>query len=149
MLNITRCRSILTAFGIALGSTGALSANAAELVIDPLGTNGLSPIPFNARNSGTEPIDCQIAAAHFYSVDLGTAAPGGEVKAELWASVATGEVYVLNRTRVRIPVQSLWCGFAGRAWETRDPVELARKAGHTPGPITLMCQGETDRLRCR
>ena len=149
MLKNTRHRSVLVAFGIALGSTGALAAIAAEPVIDPPGTNGLNPIPFSALNSESEPIDCQIATAHFYSVDLGTAAPGGEVKADLWASAATGAVYVLNDMRVRIPVQSLWCGFAGRSWATRSLIELPRRAGQAPARIALVCRGDAERLRCR
>ena len=113
------------------------------------GTAGQIAVPFSATNAGPERMACSAAVAHWYSVDLGEAAAGETVAATLWFDPASGEITILNASEDRMPVQALWCGVAGRSWETRSAVPLARKAGSAPGPIRLVCSSEGEQLACR
>lgn len=113
------------------------------------GTVGQIAVPFTATNAGPKRIACSAAVAHWYSVDLGEAAAGETVAATLWFDPKTGEISILNASENRMPVQSLWCGIAGRSWETRSAVALARKAGPPPGPMRLVCSPEGEQLACR
>ncbi|MDQ0467788.1 hypothetical protein [Labrys wisconsinensis] len=122
---------------------------AEEALVVVRGTDGLTPVPFTAVNAGGRPIACTAATAHWYSVELGTAAPGASIRTTLWASKANGEVFVLNARQDRMPLIDLWCGLAGRSWATRSPVPLARAAGAVPGDIALTCRDGDDTLVCR
>jgi hypothetical protein len=132
-----------------LAALSAAHAPAEEAQPIVRGTEGATAIPFSATNEGPGRIACSAAIAHWYSLDLGEAGPGETVRATLWSDPATGEVSLLNELRDRMPVQALWCGLAGRSWETRSAVSLARRAGNAPEPIELTCAPRGDRLVCQ
>jgi hypothetical protein len=113
------------------------------------GTDGLTRVAFTAVNAGSQSIACAAATAHWYSVDFGSAPPGGRISATLWAAPANGEVFVLNDEQDRMPVLSLWCGLAGHSWATRSAVTLARAAGTAPKEISLSCRESGGMLVCR
>jgi hypothetical protein len=108
------------------------------------GSTGLIEIPFVARNSATREISCAVSLAHWYSAELGRAAPGAEIAASFWRDAADGTLYLLNEVGDRMAVQMAWCGFAGASWESRSVVTLAQGK-----PADLTCVSDTDRLVCR
>ncbi|WP_051249176.1 hypothetical protein [Inquilinus limosus] len=115
------------------------------------GPEELTERVFRAENRGDGQIACGAAIAHWYSVDLGQAGPGGAVSARLWFDPAGGAVYLLNDRQDRLPVEALWCGVAGRSWATRSPIDLPRHAGPVAAraAIAVGCAPEGDRLVCR
>ena len=133
---------------LASGST-LQAASPEEPIAVIRGTDGLERVPFHATNISPETISCGIATAHWYSVDLGTAEPNGDVRRDLWTSPKTGELFVLNDKSDRMPVLTLWCGFAGHAWVTRSAVTLERRAGVAIGAIDLRCRADDGKLSCR
>jgi len=110
------------------------------------GRDGLPRLVFVADNHAAEPIVCSVSLAHWYSAELGHAAPGGAVRAALWLDPATGAVSLLNETAHRMPVEVLWCGFDGRAWATRSRIELPREPAEAEFAVT--CKEGADRLVC-
>lgn len=108
----------------------------------------LAPQAFSARNLGTEPIICAATLAHWFSIQLGTAAPGQRIMAELWHDPESGAVLLLNEHGDRMPVEALWCGLEGRGWQTRSPIRLDRKPGAAPAGIELHCRAADGRLAC-
>ena len=128
---------------------GSAPAAAEEGIRILRGTAGLVEVPFAAHNEGPGEIACSAALAHWYSLDLGEAAPGGRVRASLWYDPKDGTVVLLNGSKDRMPVQALWCGVAGRSWATRAMVPMERAAGHVPPPIRIACAPAGGRLSCR
>ena len=110
------------------------------------GTAGVVAVPFAATNEGPERIACSASIAHWYSLDLGEAGQGESGQGDLVVRSETGEISILNEVEDRMPVTALWCGLAGRSWETRSPVPLTRRAGDAPAPIKLACAEKDDRL---
>jgi hypothetical protein len=113
------------------------------------GTAGLLEVPFTASNQGPDEIACSAALAHWYSLDLGQATPGGTIEAPLWYDPSDGTIVLLNGSKDRMPVQALWCGFAGRSWATRSVIGLERDASRAPSPVRVTCRPEGERLACR
>ncbi len=135
---------------LAVAVLAAPAAAAAEDTAPVLrGTVGLVEVPFAAANRGPGEMVCSAALAHWYSLDLGLAAPGGRVEASLWYDPKDGTMALLNGSKDRMPVQALWCGIAGRTWATRSVIGLERRAGGAPAPIRLTCGVEADRIACR
>ena len=110
------------------------------------GTEGLSPVSLALTNAAGEAIACSADIAHWYSVELATAAPGAEIRIELWFDAETGTYSVLNDKRENLPVERLWCGFAGRAYATRSQIVLERTALPAERPVS--CAGTAGRLSC-
>jgi hypothetical protein len=110
------------------------------------GTDGLSPVSLALNNSAGEAIACSADIAHWYSVELATAAPGADIRIELWFDPETGTYSVLNDKRENLPVERLWCGFEGRAYATRAQIVLERAALPAERPVS--CAGTADRLNC-
>jgi hypothetical protein len=110
------------------------------------GTDGLSPVSLALTNAGGEAIACSADIAHWYSVELATAEPGAGVRIELWFDPATGTFFVLNDKRENLPVERLWCGFAGRAYATRSQIVLERAA--LPAERPVRCAETADRVNC-
>lgn len=126
-----------------------LAAPAAAVEAPVLYTGPVAALDFTAENRTDGPIDCGVALAHWYSTDLGEAAPGAFVEATLWVNSTDGTVYLLNAGGDRMPVQTLWCGVAGRSWATRSEIRLERRADAAPGAIRVVCEGGGERVECR
>ena len=127
----------------------AVAARAGESRPIARGTEGLARVPIVMENAGPEEVVCSVALAHWYSLDLGRAAPGGRMEATLWSDPRDGTLVALNAEADQMPVGALWCGIAGRSWATRALIDVERRAGAVPKPIRLVCRGEGDRLACR
>lgn len=115
------------------------------------GTQGLVAVPFRLANASGRPVVCAAAIAHWYSAEIGRAAPGGHLEAELWSKPATGEVFLLNDRQDRMPVQRLWCGYEGADVSTRSDIALAHRAGTAEPAVDLICgaEGGAPGLACR
>ncbi|MBB3772588.1 hypothetical protein FHS55_003209 [Angulomicrobium tetraedrale] len=129
----------------------ALPAQAEEVLVVERGVEGLVAVPFRIANDTDRPVACAAAIAHWYSAQIGTAAPHGRLEASLWSKPASGEVFLLNATQDRMPVQRLWCGYVGEDVSTRSEIALARRAGAPEPAIDLVCgrDGGTTALACR
>lgn len=134
--------SAKTNFLLTLGLVFILSAPGVGAV--ERGPAGLIETPFVARNSAEREISCAVSLAHWYSAELGRAAPGAKVAVSFWRDPADGTLYLLNEAGDRMAVQMAWCGFAGASWESRSVVTLAQGK-----PADLTCVSGTDRLVCR
>lgn len=112
------------------------------------GTAGLSHVPVDVRNTGATPLTCTIELAHWYSMSLADALPGGRTVIDLWFEPASGTYLILNGKQENMPVEALWCGISGRAYQTRTAIELDRSAGATPRPREMTCAAKDGRLVC-
>lgn len=121
---------------LGLASSGALAAER--------GSTGLVEVPIVARNAAGSEISCSAALAHWYSAELGSAAPGAMISVSFWRDPRTGALYLLNDIGDRMAVQMAWCGFAGRSWETRSVLNVAEGKA-----ADLTCVSGRDRLACR
>ncbi|GAB4064649.1 hypothetical protein KHC28_12160 [Ancylobacter sonchi] len=115
------------------------------------GVEGLVAVTFHIENATRRPITCSAAIAHWYSAKIGMLSPGGRFDAKFWSKPATGEVFLLNDKQDRMPIQRLWCGFAGADVSTRSEIALARRAGAAEPAIDLVCVSRADEraLDCR
>ena len=104
--------------GLVFAASAALAASAGEDAPVARGTAGLVEVPFRAVNAGAADMECKAALAHWYSVDLGRAAPGASLAATLWYDPRDGNVFILNAAEDHMPVQMLWCGAGPEAWAT-------------------------------
>lgn len=128
----------------------ASSANAVELrSLDVRsGTEGLVSVPLSLANATDAPMVCIGELAHWYSTELARAAAGETAQVELWFDPQTGTYTVLNGKQENMPVEALWCGLAGRAYETRAPIPLDRKQGAAPPALAVSCAMGDIRLYC-
>lgn len=145
-----------TALATALLATGAMlgfgvGARAEEAIVVQRGTAGLSAVPFTVANRSDQAIVCTAATAHWYSIEIGQAQPKTELVAKLWSKPATGEVFALNAHEDHMPIQTLWCGFAGADVSTGTEIRLERKIGTAEPTISLTCATDpaAHRLVCR
>ncbi|WP_413737685.1 hypothetical protein ACL2XP_06075 [Sodalis sp. RH21] len=113
------------------------------------GTQGLVPFAVSVRNTGSRPLDCEATTAHWYSVALGTVAGGADLSTTLWKNAASGEVFILNRRRDRMPVQRFWCGEEGKSWSTRSDISMPTRRDSRPSPIALTCAGGAQGVVCQ
>lgn len=106
------------------------------------GTEGLESVAFSIENTGELPLSCNVKLAHWYSLELGQAAHGVTLSATLWSNPEDGAVFLLNPIGDQMPVERLWCGVAGRSWETRFEMPLKRRAGEAENDMILSCAAE-------
>lgn len=129
---------VVFCFGFAVSAASVVAAE--EVHVIARGMQGLEAVPLRLENETARPVACAAAIAHWYSAPVGSAAPGGRLETRLWSKPATGEVLLLNAQEDQMPIQSLWCGYAGADVSTRSDIPLARRAG-TPEPaIDLICR---------
>lgn len=127
-----------------------LQAAAVELHYNHVdkGTAGLAHVPVAVRNVGAAPMTCTIQLAHWYSLKLEDALPGGRTVIDLWFNPKSGTYLILNDKTDNMPVEALWCGIAGRAFETRAAIALDRSKGAAPRPQVMRCAAADDRMVC-
>ena len=53
-------------------------------------------MPFVARNSAQREISCAVSLAHWYSAELGRAAPGAEIAVSFWRDADAAEAGVVS-----------------------------------------------------
>lgn len=141
---------VRTMWRFALLVVSGSAAGAVELkqIEFKVGTEGLRQSPLAVTNQGPEPISCTAEYAHWYSSGIGTAEPGRKLEIPLWFETATGTYVMLNARQENLPVESLWCGIAGKAYETRALLPLERKAGANAARRVLACSTAQGRTIC-
>ncbi|QPM91179.1 hypothetical protein [Pseudooceanicola algae] len=103
------------------------------------GTEGLVAVPFAVQNIGVVPLTCGVKLAHWYSFDIGTVAFGATLSSGFWSDPETGAVLLLNPVEDQMPVERIWCGVAGRSWDTRFEMPLKRAVGAQEVPMEYSC----------
>lgn len=112
------------------------------------GTEGLLATPLTVANNGTRPITCNAALAHWYSTTVAEVAPGARAAIPLWTDPQSGTVSVLNDKNENMPVEALYCGISGRAYETRAMLDLERRAGAPADASSVACTDADGALAC-
>lgn len=128
-----------------------LEATAVELrqIKVVTGTGGLIHVPVEVTNASSEAMSCTLQLAHWYSIDLGTTAPGHNALIDLWFDRSSATYLILNDKQENMPVEAAWCGLAGRAYETRSEISLRRHAGNNPVARKITCVAPGGRLSCK
>jgi hypothetical protein len=122
-----------------------------SLVLAALLLTGAAPAPIRImiRNATSAPMACQILAAHWYTpLPVATAQPGEDATLALSFDAARGEA-VDDPVR-KLPLETLFCGRVGQAWETRDALDLRALAARaaSAGVARAACVDAGDALRC-
>lgn len=112
------------------------------------GTAGLAPVPLSLTNAGQASLLCIGELAHWYSTEVARIEAGATVRVDLWFDPQTGTYTLLNDSDENMPLEALWCGRAGRAYETRARVTLDRRLNGTPAALDLTCDSDKSRVRC-
>lgn len=128
----------------------SLTAHAVDLrSIDVrTGTVGLVRSVLSVSNIGTARLSCTAQLAHWYSAELAVLEPGDTARIELWVDPDTGTVALLNDKQENMPVEALWCGILGRAYETRAALTLHRDGTGVPVTRAVRCDGASGRVAC-
>ncbi|MGX5668278.1 hypothetical protein ACWKW9_20155 [Rhizobium daejeonense] len=100
------------------------------------------------ENTGKTALSCRAAIAHWFSADLGEAAPGAKISFSFGVDVASGNVFQQNSVGDKMAVQRVWCGRKGDDWRTREEIPLERRAGVAPNPVRLRCDADGERAHC-
>jgi hypothetical protein len=103
---------------------------------------GAQTLDIAVTNTGSETLVCRAAIAHWFSADLGEAAPGATLAFAFGVDVATGGVFQLNDRGDHMAVQRIWCGRKGADWPSRAEIPMDRRAGKVPAPIALNCAAD-------
>lgn len=130
-------RPLAVALPLLLAAAGATATVPAE---------GLEPLDLQVTNAGAAAIACEAEIAHWFSADMGRAAPGEMLALDLWRNPASGVHATRNSAGEFLPVERVFCGLAGRAFATRWVVPLHPDA---PAGRRLSCAPDGDRLTCR
>ncbi|MGX1098951.1 hypothetical protein ACSSVZ_002995 [Amorphus sp. MBR-141] len=109
------------------------------------GTGNLEKTLLEIANTGDSELSCTAELAHWYSEPVATIAAGSTAVIDLWFAPRTGTFALLNPSEDNMPVERLWCGIAGRAYETRDALPLHPDAA---GPRRIACAASEDRVVC-
>ncbi len=92
----------------------------------------LTPVALGIRNETGAVLECQVLAAHWYTL------PGLALDAGGAATIRQYAADGVLQTAAKLPIERIFCGFAGRAWQTRGEVDLRGLA-----------MGEAARVVCR
>lgn len=141
MMQLSRIRSVTTpALAFVASLAGAVTAPAFA---------AQHSVEIAITNTGVAPLECGAAIAHWFSEDLGRAAPGETLEFSFGYDLASGTVFRLNDRGDEMAVQRVWCGLAGNAWPGRAEITLERRAGEAPAPVTLDCATAEGKTQCR
>lgn len=140
MMQLTRIRSVTTpALAFVTSLAGAMTAPAFA---------AQHSVEIAITNTGDAGLACGAAIAHWFSEDLGHAAPGETLEFRFGYDLTSGTVFRLNDVGDEMAVQRVWCGLAGNAWPTRAEIPLERRAGEAPAPVALDCAAAEGTTRC-
>lgn len=136
---------LLVFFGI------SAQVNAVELreIEVRTGTAGLTPVPLDVTNASEASLLCIGELAHWYSTEVARIETGATVRVDLWFDPKFGTYTLLNDSDENMPLEALWCGRAGRAYETRGRILLDRSPDRVPDALTLACTLLDGQVRCK
>lgn len=112
------------------------------------GTEGADPVRLSLTNGTGQIMVCSAALAHWYSQELGEAAPGVSLGVTLWHDPQTGVLNLMNATDSRMPIEAIWCAAAGDVSATRTRITLPFSEGSAPAEISAICREQGTRLIC-
>jgi len=133
---------VLNAF--LLWSPASQAVELHEIDVDR-GTENLERVPIEIHNTGSATLACTAELAHWYSEAVATVAAGSAATVDLWFAPQTGTFALLNQSEDNMPVEALWCGIAGRAYETRTALRLDPRSAV---PRRIDCAAAGDRVVC-
>ena len=108
-----------------------------------------APVRIAIRNASSQPMACEVLAAHWYTpLPVAIAPPGGVATLALAFDAERGEA-VDDPVR-KLPLESLFCGRVGRAWQTRGALDLRALAASaaSAGIARATCTDADESLRC-
>lgn len=98
------------------------------------------PLHVTIRNAAGVALECQVLGAHWYAQPPQSLPAGGQTTLSL--HVTAGGL----RMDAGLPVERIFCGFAGRAWQTRGELDLAILAAG--GANSAACRNDGERVAC-
>ena len=109
------------------------------------------PVHVNAENRTGAPLECQAVAGHWYSFDLGTGTPAARMRFDMAVDPKTGTVVMYNSANDPVPIETVFCGVAGTAWETRFDFPLRSIATRAIAgqESDFVCAEQAGRVACR
>jgi hypothetical protein len=143
--------TFLAMFSLAMFSRALLvSLMTAFSLMTPAHATELALIQIIVANETPEALECQALAGHWFSFDLGSKAPHEKLPINMSYDPATGTVMMHNSRNEPLPLESVYCGYRGRAWETRFVFPLRTLAARAAqsGPVTLVCRSEDTAPSC-
>jgi hypothetical protein len=110
----------------------------------------LVPLHVDLLNGTTNDLTCQALAARWYAFELGSEAPGRHFSITMSFDPGTGTVSMFNSVQVAVPIETLYCGYRGRAWETRYQFHLSRLAHEAASAdkLELTCRPAGLAVKC-
>ncbi len=108
-----------------------------------------TPVQIKIRNDTQAPMVCQILAAHWYTpLPIATAVPGADAVLALTFDSSRGQA--VDDPIRQLPLEILFCGCPGRAWETRSVLDLRMLAASavTTGVATGICRIDGNEMNC-
>jgi hypothetical protein len=106
-------------------------------------------IRIEIRNASSAPMICELLAAHWYTpLPAILAQPGATATLTLAFDAARGEA--VDDPSRKLPLETLFCGRPGRAWETRGTLDLQRLAAQAAatGTAHATCFDSGNALAC-
>lgn len=109
------------------------------------------PVQITVDNQTGGRLECQAVAGHWYSFDLGTGAAAATMTFDMAVDPMTGTVVMWNSAMDPVPLESIYCGIAGKAWDTRFTFPLRRIAETADADETsaFVCEAAEGRVACR
>jgi hypothetical protein len=127
-----RSRHLVFAALALLGSPAALAADPSEIQV---------------ANGSPWTIVCRATLAHWFAIDLVEIEPGGSAAFALSVDRTTGMIAALNASGDAMPVELLFCGRAGHAYETRALLPLRETLASRS--YSFRCRENAGRLSCQ
>lgn len=109
------------------------------------------PVHMSATNAGAEPLECQAVAGHWYSFDLGIGATAARLDFDLSVDPKTGTVVMYNSAKDPVPIETVFCGIKGKAWDTRFvfPLRTIAEQAAIGKASDFQCEAKGDTVACR
>jgi hypothetical protein len=82
------------------------------------------PFPLTIDNETGRALACYALAGHWYGFDLGTVAAGRPMRLPLSVQTADRTLSLPNSLGQPVPIQMIYCGTPGNAWDSRTVLDL-------------------------
>jgi len=128
--------------GVLAGSAAAGAVPRAEVYL---------PVRITAENRTGGPLECQAVAGHWYSFDLGTGAAAQTMAFDMAVDPKTGTVVMWNSAHDPVPIETVFCGIGGKAWDTRFafPLRHIAETAEAGRASAFVCEAAAGRVECR
>jgi len=118
-----------------------IAASVALLAASPAtASQGLGPFPIAIENHTSGTLACYALAGHWYGFDLGTVPKGHIMRVPLSLRPADRTLSLQNSLGKPVPIQMIYCGDAGNAYDTRTVLDLQSFVAR--GQHVMLCTRE-------